>query len=137
MPPQLLQRQDLEKFVEGADAAGGRRKGVGAILQDLLALAHGIGEDHLSAAGIEHALLIEKPGRNADDPAACRSAAPGHGAHEPSGAPAEQQRMPPLGQLPAEGLRGGEEGRGDPVAGSAVKTDLHRLAPFEKTKKFT
>lgn len=120
MPPQLFESQDLKQFVKGTDAAGHCHKGVGFILQNLLALPHGIGIEKLVTMGVEHAVHIEKPGCNADDPAFFRLYAPGCRTHQAFISAAEQQSVASFAHGTAKGLHAFQIGRMDVLTGCTV-----------------
>ena len=66
---ELLEREGLEEFLEGADAARESYEGVGHILHRLLALGHRLRENHLRAA-VQYARLVEEARRDAYELAA-------------------------------------------------------------------
>ena len=66
----LFERDNLEKLVHGADAAGQRNEGVAPAKHMLLPLRHGFGHKELVAVPHEESWFIEELWRDTDDPAA-------------------------------------------------------------------
>ena len=105
MQAELAPGQHLEELVEAAGAAGQGHDGVGVHEHHLLALVHGLGDDH--AREVAAALLAgdEVGGDHPEGLAAGRDRRAGDRAHQPDVAGAVDQPEPVGGEPGAERRR--------------------------------
>ncbi len=73
---QIARCPGFEEFLERSDAAGQRHERVGAVLHDLLALPHGVGDDELVGLGVGDLPVHQ---RLRDDPDGVAAVCPGRG----------------------------------------------------------
>ena len=97
MHTQIARCPGFEELLEGADAAGQRDERVGAVLHDLLALAHGVGDDELVGFGVGDLPVHQRFGDDADGSAATGAGRACQRAHGRDVAAAGHQRPAALG----------------------------------------
>ena len=115
--------EDLEEFVEGADAAGEGDEAAGDVGHHLFTLVHGVYDAEFVDAGVAEFFVHELPGDDAGDAAASASVEDGVGevAHEPGAAAAVDEGDVTVGHFGAEGAGGG--GVGGASAGGCAAVD--------------
>ena len=97
--------QDLEEFLQGAEAARQNREGVGPLEHLQLALVHGLDDDGFGERRMARLALQQEVRDDADDSATRIEGGIGHQAHQPDTAAAIDQRYALAGQQAAEADR--------------------------------
>ena len=126
VPPELLERQHLEKFLVCPDAAGGHNKGVGPLHHEGLAFGHRLGVDELAAPVKEYAgCTFEKRRRDPDKGPAAVDHAARCRAHHALRPAAIDHRMAARGNAAAKVIGRVQITRVQLRARRAVKADIH------------
>src|SRR5207237_4756082 len=111
---------DLEDFLEGAQAAGEGEEGVAPFFHEGFAVAHAVGDDQLVGEGVVNAFVDHELGGDADDFAAGGAGGVGEGLHEADRVAAVDEGPVVAGDGAAAGFGGVEVVAGDGAAGGAV-----------------
>ena len=124
--PQLVPRQQLERLIEGAEAAREHDDAVGQLGHAGLASMHGRLDIQFGEALVSHLAFDELLGHDADGFAAATHHCIGHHPHQPDVTSAEDQPMAALRDRLTQGRCGAEVGRIVAGARSAEHADVLR-----------